>query len=116
MTTFHLPFARTRRARGMLYLSGEVGLEADGTLPPDIGAQTRRTLARISRTLAKEGLSLADVVQVTAHLAREGDFDGFNAAYAPHFTAPLPVRTTVVAGILMQGALLELTVVAAERE
>jgi len=53
---------------------------------------------------------------VAVHLVDEADFGAFNAEYRQHFKEPLPVRTTVVARLLAPGALLEVTVTAAQRD
>lgn len=110
-----LPFSKLRTAQGLVFLSGELPLNDDGSVPEGIAAQTDRVLARISQTLATAGLQLSDVVQVAVHLSEPGDFAGFNAAYRAHFSEPYPVRTTVVAGLLVPGARLEVTVTAALR-
>lgn len=110
-----LPFSKLRTAQGLVFLSGELPLLDDGSVPEGIAAQTERVLSRIGATLASAGLTLADVVQVAVHLADPADFAAFNAAYRTHFSEPFPVRTTVVAGLLVPGARLEITVTAALR-
>ena len=106
-----LPFSKTRRLGDALHLSGEIGFAADGTIPAGIEAQTRNIFARISATLAAEGLGLGDVVSATCYLTDAADFAAFNRVYAEHFSDPLPVRTTVQSG-LMVDALVEITVIA----
>jgi enamine deaminase RidA (YjgF/YER057c/UK114 family) len=86
-------------------------LAADGTIPEGITAQTDLTLQRIAATLSGEGLSLKDVVSCTVYLTDKADFAAFNAAYAKHFTDPLPVRTTVEAQLMID-AKIEITVIA----
>jgi 2-iminobutanoate/2-iminopropanoate deaminase len=108
------PFSLVRRAGGLVFLSGEVPVADDGTVPEGIAAQTDLTLALIAETLAGEGLSLADVVSCTVYLADKADFAAFNEAYRKHFREPLPVRTTVEAKLMMD-AKIEITVIAAER-
>lgn len=108
------PFSLVRRAGGLVFLSGEVPVADDGTVPEGIAAQTDLTLTLIAETLAGEGLSLADVVSCTVYLADRADFGAFNEAYRRHFGDPLPVRTTVEAKLMMD-AKIEITVIAAER-
>ena len=109
-----LPFSKTRRAGGLIFLSGELPLSPDGSIPAGIGAQTDLALGRIAATLASQGLSLADVISCTIYLADKNDFRAFNAAYARHFSDPLPVRTTVQAELMLD-AKIEITVIAQER-
>lgn len=111
-----LPFSKSRRAAGLVFLSGELPIGADDRLPVGIAAQTSLTLDRIEATLAAEGLGLADVVQATVYLSHAEDFGAFNTAYRQRFEAPFPVRTTVVAPLVMPGARIEITVVAADRQ
>ena len=106
-----LPFSKLRREGSLVFLAGEMPFADDGSIPAGIGAQTDLTLTRIAATLKAEGLSLADVLSCTVHLADRTDFRSFNEAYARHFTDPLPVRTTVQA-TLMVDALIEITVIA----
>jgi enamine deaminase RidA (YjgF/YER057c/UK114 family) len=110
--TLKLPFSASRRAGGLLFLSGELPLTADGSVPAGIAAQTELALARIEKTLAAEGATLADVVQVTVHLVHPGDFAQFNAVYQDRFTAPYPARTTVIASLVVAAASIEISVVA----
>ena len=64
-----LPFSKTRRAAGLIFLSGELPLSSDGSVPAGIGAQTDLVLSRIAATLASLGSSLADVISCTVYLA-----------------------------------------------
>jgi len=107
-----LPFSRTRTLGSLVFLSGELPLAPDGTVPEGIEAQTALALRRIEATLKSEGLALSDVVSVTAYLVDPADFAAFNRVYADVFVEPRPVRTTVRADLMLPGALLELTVVA----
>lgn len=105
-------FSKVRRAHGLVFVSGEVAHTPAGVAPLGMAAQTALVLAHLATTLGGEGLGLNDVVQVTVHLRDGQDFAEFDRAYRPHFTAPYPVRTTVVAAPLYPGAGVELTVVA----
>jgi 2-iminobutanoate/2-iminopropanoate deaminase len=107
-----LPFSKTRAFDNLVFLSGDMPIAPDGSVPAGIEAQTTLVLQRIEATLKSEGLTLADVMSVTAYLVDPADFAGFNRAYAQAFPEPLPVRTTVRADLMLPGALLELTVIA----
>lgn len=111
MTSIALPFSKTRRHDDTLYLSGELPFKEDGSIPEDVAAQTDLTLQRIATTLRHEGLSLANVVSCTIYLTDRNDFAAFNQAYAKHFSNPLPVRTTVESGLMLD-AKVEITVIA----
>lgn len=107
-------FSKVRRAHGLVFVSSEVAHQPSGRAPAGVGAQTDLILQHLRSTLAAHHLSMADIVQVTAHLRRAEDFAPFSAVYQQFFAAPYPARTTVIAESLYPGALVELTVVAAE--
>ena len=107
----NLPFSKTRRVGSTLYLSGEIGFDADGTVPAGIEAQTRNIFERLKATLEAEGMTLANVVSATCYLTDTGDFAEFNRVYAEYFSDPRPVRTTVQCGLMID-AKVEITVIA----
>lgn len=107
-----LPFSKTRRLGDTLYLSGELGFDAEGRVSGDVADQTRLALSRIAETLKAEELGLDKVVSCTCYLTDVADFGAFNAAYRDVFSDPLPVRTTVIAGLALPEAKVEITVIA----
>ncbi|QPM92518.1 RidA family protein [Pseudooceanicola algae] len=111
MSTPKLPLSKLRRLGDTIYLSGELGFDDAGKIPEGIEAQTTNCLNRIKATLEAEGLSLASVVSCTCYLTDAGDFAAFNKIYAETFADPLPVRTTVQSGLMID-AKLEITVIA----
>lgn len=106
-----LPFSKTRRIGSTVYLSGEIGFADDRSIPEGIEAQTRNCLNRIKATLEAEGLGLGNVASCTCFLTDIADAPGFNMTYAEFFTDTLPVRTTVLSGLLID-AKVEITVIA----
>lgn len=106
-----LPFSKTRRIGPTVYLSGEIGFAEDRSIPEGIEAQTRNCLSRIAATLESEGLTLASVVSCTCYLTDVADAPAFNKTYAEFFADPLPVRTTVLSGLVID-AKVEITVIA----
>jgi enamine deaminase RidA (YjgF/YER057c/UK114 family) len=107
----NIPLSKTRRIDNTLYLSGELGFDANGKIPEGITAQTENCIANIKATLAKEGLDLSNVVSATCYLTDPADFAGFNAVYAAAFPQPYPVRTTLAAALMID-AKVEITVIA----
>lgn len=106
-----IPLSKTRRIGPTLYLSGELGFRADGTLAEGIAAQTRQCLENIAATLAKEGLGLDKIVSATCYLTDPADFAAFNAVYAEMMPQPYPVRTTIGCALMID-AKVEITVIA----
>ena len=108
-----LPLSKGVRAGEFVFLSGQLGLDATGKLVgTDIEAQTTQALANVRDILREAGCSLDQVVKATVWLTQREDFARFNAVYASHFPTSPPVRSTVVSGLVLPGALVEIEVVA----
>jgi len=103
------PFSPAIRARGMIYLSGQVG-NLPGTLemPEGVAAQTRQTMENIKIVLEAAGASLYDVVKCTVFLDNMEDYWPMNEVYASYWEGPPPARSAFGADGLALGALLEI--------
>ena len=101
-------YPHTKRLGDFIFVSGTSSRRADnsiagveiidamGTKKLDAAVQTREVLQNIDKNLAKEGASLADVVDVTSFLVNMNDFADYNKAYAEFFNPKNgPTRTTV---------------------
>jgi len=53
------------RAKGLLFVSGQVGSRDDGSPEPELAAQVRRAFENLNAVLAAAGCSFDDVVDVT---------------------------------------------------
>ena len=107
-----LPFSPGIMVGNTLYLSGAIGATPKGLAPGGIEPETRQTVANIGEVLKAAGMSFQDVVSVTAYLASLSDFDRFNAVYRETFAEDPPVRTTVQVAALVNGARVELQMIA----
>ena len=108
-----LPLSKAVRAGDYVFLSGQLGLSAQGQLAgTSIETQTRQALHNISGILAEAGASLAQVIKSTVWLVERSDFARFNQIYAEYFPHQPPARSTVVCGLVLAGALVEIEVVA----
>jgi 2-iminobutanoate/2-iminopropanoate deaminase len=106
---FTLPFSAAVRVGDLLYLSGQIGARADGSLPDGIEAQARQAMANVEAVLAEAGLGLGDVVQCLVMLADMADWGAFNRIYVDHFEPDrLPARSAFAAAGLALGALVEI--------
>ena len=104
-----LPFSEAVRVGDVLYLSGQIGIGADGKLPDGIEAQTKQAMDNIGSVLKRAGLTYADVFHCTAFLADMKDWPAFNTVYVPYFPAgKMPARSAFGANGLALGALLEI--------
>lgn len=104
-----LPFSDAVRVGDLLFLSGQVGLRPDGTMPAGIDAQARQTMDNISAVLKSQGLGWADVVKCTVMLDEIADWPAFNKVYVTYFPdGKFPARSAFGADGLALGALIEL--------
>ncbi|MEU5690785.1 RidA family protein [Actinosynnema sp. NPDC020468] len=88
------------RAGDAVYVSGQVPREPDGTYAPaDVATETALALRNLAAVVAAAGGGPESVVKVTAYLIDAADFAEFDRAYADHFGAHRPARTTVVVGL-----------------
>ena len=101
-------------ANGFVFTAGQIPL-IPGTSDlreGGIQAQTRQSLTNIRGVLEAAGSSMDKVVKTTVFLADINDFADFNSVYAEFFPSDPPARSTVQAGGLPVGALVEIEAVA----
>ena len=103
------PFSEAVRVGDTLYMSGQLGTRADGTLPDGIEAQATQMMENIGRTLARAGVGWGDVFQCLVMLDDMADWPAFNRVYVPYFPAgKLPARSAFGADGLALGAKVEM--------
>ena len=103
------------RAGDLLFLSGTVGLDSKrGQLAgKEIEAQARQAMVNLGDVLKAAGSSWDKVVKVTCFLVHaKRDFAGWNKVFKEFFPKDPPARTTVGADIAMEGALIEVELIA----
>jgi reactive intermediate/imine deaminase len=97
-------------AGNRLYVSGMLGQTAQNA--GDASAQTRETLAKIRKTLDAAGYTPADVVEGLVYLTELTQFPQMNEEYRAFFGKDFPARTTIAAGLVAPGAVVEIMVTA----
>ena len=103
-----LPFSEAVRAGDMLYLSGEIGLDAGGKLiVGGIKPETKQVMDNIGANLARHGSSFDRVVQCTVALADIADWPAFNEIYRGYFKQHFPARMAYATSGLALGARVE---------
>jgi reactive intermediate/imine deaminase len=101
-------YAHAVRAAGLVFCSGqgardprtgrEAGVvtdDAGAVTGHDIGVQTEAALRNIAEVLHSAGTDWSRLVELTVYLKNMDDFEAMNRAYARHFPAGGPARTTV---------------------
>ena len=98
----------------LLYISGEVGVLPDGTVPETIEAQAEACWRNIIAILAEAGMSVGDLVKITTYLVRPEDVAAAGVARAKHFGDARPGSATIIVKALVNPAwLIEIEAVAA---
>jgi 2-iminobutanoate/2-iminopropanoate deaminase len=104
-----LPFSDAVRVGDVLYLSGQLGIGADGKLPDGIEAQTKQTLENVGAILKRQGLGYEDVFHCTAMLSDMANWPAMNKVYVTYFPeGKRPARSAFGASGLALGGLIEL--------
>jgi len=100
------------RSGDFVFVSGQVPTDDSGKVVGTTAAeQTRFVMGKLERALNTAGLSLNNLVSVTAYLSSIDLWDEFDAAYRACLEPPFPTRTTV--GCQLHGVLVEISAIAA---
>jgi enamine deaminase RidA (YjgF/YER057c/UK114 family) len=85
------------RSGDLLFVSGQVGSQPDGSPEPDFEKQVRRAFANLEATLAAAGCTFADLVDVTTfHTDPQNQFETIMKVKAEVFpTPPYPNWTAI---------------------
>lgn len=95
-----------------IFLSGQLAFGPDGRIEGDIEAQTLLCLKRLEAVLRDYGLDRDAIVKVSVWLTDRSSFAAFNDAYASFFGAHRPARSTVISGLAIESALIEIDAIA----
>jgi 2-iminobutanoate/2-iminopropanoate deaminase len=103
-----LPFSTAVRAGNTVYLSGALGIDANGKLADGMEAQARLAMDNLGAGLKSAGLGWGDVVKCTVMLDDMKDWPAFNKVYVTYFPdGKFPARSAFGADGLALGALVE---------
>ncbi len=103
------PFSDAVRVGDMLYLSGQVGIDASGKLVHGgIQGETRQTMENIRTILERHGSSMDRVVKCTAMLVDMREWGAMNEVYVTYFPKHKPARSAIGANGLALGARVEI--------
>ena len=108
-----LPFSSAVRAGDTVYLSGALGITADGKLGDGMEAQARLAMDNLDNALKAAGLGWGDVAKCTVMLDDMQDWPAFNQVYVTYFPdGKYPARSAFGAEGLALGALVEVECIA----
>ena len=108
-----LPFSTAVLAGDTVYLSGALGIDANGKLGDGMAAQAKLAMDNLGAGLKQAGLGWGDVVKCTVMLDDMKDWPAFNQVYVTYFPdGKFPARSAFGADGLALGALLEVECIA----
>ncbi len=103
------PFSESVRVGKMLYLSGQIGVDASGKLVEGgISAETRQIFENIKTALKRHGASMDNVVKCTVMMAEMKEWAEMNKIYVTYFKNDLPARSSFGANGLALNARVEI--------
>jgi enamine deaminase RidA (YjgF/YER057c/UK114 family) len=116
----HPPFAPyshgievTSRSR-LVFCSGQLGIAADGAIPPDCAGQARLCFDNIAAILREAGMDLGDVVRINAYVSGREHLKPYMDVRNAIFAEPWPASTLmIVAGFARPEFVVEIEAVAA---
>jgi 2-iminobutanoate/2-iminopropanoate deaminase len=98
----------------LLFVSGQIPIDADGALADDFGEQCRQVWRNVEAQLRAAGMSLADLVKVTTYLS-DRQYAAENSTIRHEMLVGLtPALTVIIADIYDPAWLLEIEVIAAK--
>ncbi len=106
-------YSRAVVDQDMVYVSGSTGYDYETMeLPKDVAAQTRNTLATISKALGEAGCSLNDVLRVRYYLKDLSDLNAVMPILGVAFEHAMPAATLIVADLIEPEMKIEIEVTA----
>ena len=108
-------FSPALRVGNLLFVSGTTATDEAGAIigPGDIVAQTRYIYEKLGKILKAAGAGFEHVVQTTEYVTTTENYGKTAAVRRELFRPPFPTATgVIVAGLLREGALIEISAIA----
>ncbi|WP_148570834.1 RidA family protein [Nocardioides caldifontis] len=93
---FYSQGTEVRGAERMLFVSGQVGVDAEGAVKEGVEEQSRQAVANLGAVLAEAGMGVEDLVKVTIYLTDPADVGPFMAATGGTLPSPPPATTLLL--------------------
>ena len=101
------PYSSSTAYKGLIFVSGQIG-NADAGFTKEV----HQALSNVNDKLKQAGSSMKQVLSVTVYLRNIKQLDEFNNVYRSYFQYPFPARTCIAVSDLVQGANVEISVIA----
>lgn len=110
------PYSQAVVSDSLIFVSGQLGMEAGSGLAGSVEEQTRLALLNIRNILEAAGASMDDVLKTTVLLTDMNDFSSVNKVYSGFFSKPFPSRAAFQVAALPLNAMVEIEAVARLKE
>lgn len=109
------PYSQAVGFNGLLFLSGQIGLDPETGDLVDGGVEEEVTqiMANLSAVLQGAGLNLSHVLRTTIYVSDMDEYDTVNEVYGRYFDTNPPARATVEVSELPRSASVEIDMIAA---
>jgi enamine deaminase RidA (YjgF/YER057c/UK114 family) len=98
----------------LVFCSGQLGVAADGSIPPDCAGQAELAFANIAAILEDAGMGLEHVVRINAFVTSREHLEPYMAVRNRLFAPPYPASTLmIVSGFARPEFVVEIEAVAA---
>ena len=98
----------------IVFCSGQLGIAADGTIPPDCAGQAKLCFENIRAVLQEAGMDFSNIVRVNTYVTGREHLAEYMQVRNALFSAPLPASTLmVVSGFARPEFVIEVEAVAA---
>jgi reactive intermediate/imine deaminase len=109
------PFSGAVQVGNTLYLSGNIGVDANRKVPDTAEGEATAVLNSIQATLEKAGMTMDDLVYLQVFCSDVAYYDAFNGVYRGYFKKEFPARAFIGSGRLLFGARFEVQGIAVKR-
>ncbi|KRE39549.1 enamine deaminase RidA [Janibacter sp. Soil728] len=106
------PYSPASKAAGLVFVSGALSIDRDGTAVPGRAEAMDAALDRMTERMATVGATLADVVKLTYFVTDVTLREEANRQFERVFEHPRPARTFVEVSDLPYGASVEIDCIA----
>ena len=109
-----LPFSKAVASNGMLYISGQIGIDPTTNSLPSTGfeAEADQVMKNLGEVLQGSGLTHDDLVNVTIYLKSMGNYPAANTVYSRYFSGNFPARVCIAVYDLPVNANIEIAAIA----
>lgn len=107
-----LPLSQYRTHGNLIFISGQVGIGADGEIHEGLERQVELAMNALLNALKSAGSGPGHLLKTTAYLRRREDFAAMNEIYARFVPQPWPARTTLVTDLVLPGLEFEIEAIA----